>query len=271
MKNIRRTKSGLPAAAAFTLIELLVVIAIIAILAAMLLPALAGAKLRAQQVNCVSNLKQVTLASRMYYDDLNTFVGPLNVNPTMSHGDWMGAMLAFYGNATNVLFCPSAPDKGVPVGSPINPPGTSDSAWHWTLEPPYIYAASYAYNKWLESSAIYGVDGRNFNKESAIENPANTPVFMDSVWINLYAETNDTPPTDLYSPGTGQAGLSRVCISRHGGRPALAASHNVPFGKPLPGSIVMGFTDGHTEPVKLETLWTYNWHLNWATPAVRPP
>src|SRR3954468_6990965 len=68
---------------AFTLIELLVVIAIIAILAALLLPALAKAKQKAQATQCLNNLKQWGLATQLYVGDNNDYLPPAGTpNPS---------------------------------------------------------------------------------------------------------------------------------------------------------------------------------------------
>jgi len=111
---------------AFTLIELLVVIAIIAILAAMLLPALSSAKQRAWTTSCTSNLHQIGLGMRMFADDNNEYYPESGAtiywnatDPTTMKPSWSEQIFPYTGN-TNVYNCPGNVQLAAKLQGPFN-------------------------------------------------------------------------------------------------------------------------------------------------------
>ena len=283
--------TDIPKRRGFTLVELLVVIAVIAVLAALLLPALASSKIRAQQTSCLSNVKQLALAGLMYLNDNSQRGFPFN-GPTLPNYDPNSALewpyaLTNYGATDGVRVCPST---RVPQPPTLNVPGAADLAWviggitDYPYTPPIF--GSYGQNGWLTdfiTSQPPSVDGNGFGgskhpqfmfpKLSSVQKSSKTPFFFDQNYEMTCPLESDSPASDLYSgdpPNTfAHDGLGCCTILRHGGR---TAGSSVPYtsGQPLPGGINMGLADGHAEFSKLNHLWNYSWHRNWITPPPPP-
>lgn len=242
----------------FTLIELLVVISIIAMLLAILMPALGIVKKKAKMVVCRAQLKQFSYAVQIYANDYD---GKMCSYEYTSGGDlWIAQLHPYLGDMDKARLCPStrADDTKNSNGQYVNS-STSKYAWWWGSQSgsyginSYIYTDDYmggACKQYIESD----FDQLNFGTISNVKSASQTPSFVDSRWVDLWPKEADTVPANFLLDGTDSSGqgdkptrnhIRRSIIDRHG------------------DTVNVTFIDGSARDVKLSEMWSLRWHRSW--------
>ena len=258
------TNAGRKCSRGFTLVELLVVVAIIAILMALLLPALGRARRQARSAVCLSNLRQFAAIYHSYLADnkgkapsFMTF-GPLSLVIPPNDRSTFPAF----------AFCPEATELGSPTpsGQMDYYAGSAHLAWGtWLIRPPAVEShwwglrgSSYGMNRWTcAPDASGGPAWKPLFVTARTPNSSSVPLFADAVYPIPAPQPTDTPPPNLTRPGLAApgetVGLRPFCIARHG------------------RAINVVFLDGHAARTPLEELWKLQWHSQWEPREVTLP
>jgi len=244
----------------FTLIELLVVISVIALLLAILMPALRRAKKQAHAIACRSNMKQWGLVFALYANDNeDSFPQSYAGNGVNQEDAWMlGATLPYYKNK-DMRMCPSTktldrpPKEDQPGGTFIDwgpyPASASGTNWWDSLA-----TGSYGFNNWCSNPAPGrfwdGIPTENLIRKTSVKGAHTVPLVLDSVFVDIApkhtdsAATNDEHERDKYKASYSSNSMKWLCIDRHS------------------GGINAVFVDMHVEHVGIKRLWKLKWHKN---------